>query len=260
VTNDTEDSPVDRAVGWLTGGKQLKKLNKRIEQLEKDNSVLKEQRDTARKQRDKAREQRDKADPRFAAMEAAQDRHLEQPKRHFRIGDLIEAFFTEQKLTSGRVLEIGGRDNPYRERFSNYDYLNLDLSETGPGVLLGDITGCPQIEDASFDAIISVDVFEHINRPWLATKEIGRLLKPGGLTYHSTLFSWRYHPCPIDYWRFTPDALRFLFEDLEHVDSGFDDLERRRDIFGKGGNKLTPDAFGGWRENWRVFYAGKKPA
>ncbi len=242
------------------------KLEERIAQLEEGTAVLRKQRDTARVQRDEARAQRDvrESDRRRLreeqkARNEAETRHRANPKRHDRIGDLIEGFFREQGLASGAVLEIGGRDNPYRERFSQYAYTNLDLGETGPNVLIGDITDCPHIDDASFDAIISVDVFEHINRPWLAAKEIGRLLKPGGLCYHSTLFSWRYHPCPIDYWRFTPEALRFLFADLEHIDSGFDDLERRRNIMGRDSTKLTPDAFGGWRENWRLHHAGKKP-
>jgi len=235
---------------------------------------LKHQRDDARQQRDGARDQRMRAREharwleakreellsRRAARVAVQDRHLALPKRHFRIGDSIEAFFGEEGLESGRILEVGGKDYPYRERFSGFDYTHLDIEKTAEDVLVGDITGCPHIPDASFDAIISVDVFEHIDRPWLAAEEIMRLLKPGGLTYHSTIFSWRYHPVPIDFWRFTPDALRFLFDALEHVDSGFDDLERRRNIFGMGSSRIEPDAFGGWRENWRVFYAGRKPA
>ncbi len=195
----------------------------------------------------------------FAALSRAATRHERHPVRHTRVGNEIEKFFAESGLRGGKILEIGGRGNPYRERFSQFDYTNLDIEETGEGVVLGDITDCPHLPDGSYDAIISVDVFEHINRPWLASREICRLLKPGGVTYHSTLFSWRYHPCPIDYWRFSPDALRFLFSDIDHVASGFDDLERRRNIRGTGGTKIKSDAFGGWRENWRVYYCGRKP-
>lgn len=179
--------------------------------------------------------------------------------RHERIGAHLTRLCADAGVTGGRVLEIGGRENPHREEFPGFEYLNLDLTETGPGVLLGDITNCPEIPSGSFDVIISVDVFEHVKEPWKAAAEITRLLRPGGFTYHSTLFSWRYHPCPADYWRYTPDALMFLFRDLELVRCDFDAVERRRNLLGKGRFRLTPDELGGWRENWRVFYAGVKP-
>lgn len=106
--------------------------------------------------------------------------------------------------------------------------------------------------------ILSVDVFEHLTRPWLAAEEITRLLAPGGLAYTSTLFSWRYHPCPVDFWRYTPDALAFLFQGLDEIDSGFDLTERRRDFRKKAKADPIPlDEFGGWRENVRVYWAGR---
>ena len=107
--------------------------------------------------------------------------------------------------------------------------------------------------------MLSVDVFEHIDRPWLAGEEIVRILRPGGLVYTSTLFSWRYHPCPIDYWRYTPEALESLMRGTDTLDLGFDTTERRRDVRKKAAEDPMPyDALGGWRENVRVFHAGVK--
>ncbi|MCD5350221.1 class I SAM-dependent methyltransferase [Kineosporia mesophila] len=180
------------------------------------------------------------------------------PHRTERIGQHIKTMLGKSGVKGGRILEIGGRANPYKDWFPGFEYSCLDLEITEPGVIQGDITNCPEIESGSFDAIISVDVFEHIREPWLAAPEIVRLLRPGGFTYHSTLFSWRYHPTPVDYWRFTPEAMTFLFKDLRMMQSQFDTVERRRSLLGKGKHKLDSDAFGGWRENWRVFYAGVK--
>lgn len=201
-------------------------------------------------------------DPRLLRLTAQDElgKHYEQfPVRTLRIGEHIKGLLAEAGVTEGRILEIGGRSNPYSDFFPGFEYVCLDLTETGPGVLLGDITNCPEIESESFDVILSVDVFEHIQEPWLAAPEIVRLLRPGGFTYHSTLFSWRYHPCPVDFWRYTPDALNFLFRDLDRLAGDFDTTERRRNMIGRDDNRVTPDAFGGWRENWRVFYAGTKP-
>ncbi|SHL51449.1 Methyltransferase domain-containing protein [Roseovarius litoreus] len=185
------------------------------------------------------------------------------PPRWDRVREMTRAALTQAGLAGGRMLEIGGRHNPRNADFPEFEYQALDL-EGAPGakidVMAGDITQCPHIPDASYDFIFSFDVFEHIDKPWLAASEITRLLRPGGVTVHSTLFSWRYHPCPIDYWRYTAEGLKSLFGDLDCLCSEFDATERRRDIRGQGGNAVTPDAFGGWRENIRVNYAGQKPA
>jgi SAM-dependent methyltransferase len=195
----------------------------------------------------------------LTAQNACANDYRRFPDRNERIAAQMAAALARAGVREGRMLEVGARGNEHAAAFPGFDYVNLDLEQTGPGVLRGDITRCPQIPSASFDAIVSVDLLEHVREPWLAAVEITRLLRPGGVTYHSTLFSWRYHPCPVDYWRFTPDALRFLFSDLRCLDAGFDTVERRRDLVGRGRYRLTPDAFGGWRENWRVHYAGVRP-
>ncbi|MGR3607285.1 MAG: class I SAM-dependent methyltransferase [Sulfitobacter sp.] len=183
-----------------------------------------------------------------------------------RVATVAMTALQQAGLNSGRMLEIGGRLNPRNKNFPEFDYTALDLAEAPRAsgqkqveVTLGNITDCPHIGDASFDFIFSLDVFEHIDRPWLAAKEIQRLLKPGGVTVHSTLFSWRYHPCPIDYWRYSAEGLKSLFDGLECLHADFDFTERRRDLRGRDGNMIECDALGGWRENVRVHYAGRKP-
>ena len=197
-------------------------------------------------------------DPDVEARDRLERYHEGFPERATRIGQHIQTMLGNSGVNGGRILEVGGRSNPYREWFPDFEYVGLDLEGDGATVLQGDITNCPQLASGSFDAVISVDVLEHVREPWLAAPEIIRLLRPGGFTYHSTLFSWRYQPSPVDYWRFTPDALMFLFKDLRVMRSEFDTVERRRNLIGKGRHRIDPDAFGGWRENWRVFYAGVK--
>ncbi|RYJ04256.1 MAG: class I SAM-dependent methyltransferase, partial [Actinomycetales bacterium] len=183
------------------------------------------------------------------------------PVRDDRINEHLSLVLDKAGITGGQVLEIGGRGYPRGKVFGDaFTYRNLDLVETGEGTIVGDITGCPEIADETFDVVLSVDVFEHIDRPWLAGEEMVRILKPGGLVYTSTLFSWRYHPCPIDFWRYTPEALAFLMQGTESIDQGFDLTERRRDVRKKAAeDPMGIDALGGWRENVRVFHAGVKP-
>jgi len=91
-----------------------------------------------------------------------------------------------------------------------------------------------------------------------------RILKPNGFIFVTTLFSWRYHTSPIDFWRFTPHCLAYLFEGLECVEANWNISNRRGldedGIQGKGdANDVVPeDNMGAWRENWRVYYVGRK--
>jgi SAM-dependent methyltransferase len=206
---------------------------------------------------------RRQSDPeaRVSELDALENEWRSSLVRDARINVHLCSLLERAQLTGGKVLEIGGRAHPRGHVFAEtFDYVNLDLTP-GENTVVGDITDCPQLADASYDVILSVDVFEHIDKPWLAAAEMQRILAPGGLVYTSTLFSWRYHPCPIDYWRYTPEALESLFDGLITLDKGFDLTERRRDVRKKAkDDPMAVDALGGWRENVRVFHGGLKPA
>jgi SAM-dependent methyltransferase len=197
---------------------------------------------------------------RLSELEEAEAAYRARPPRDDRISDHIKQYVERAGPKEGRVLEVGARNAERSKLFdeSRYTYETMDL-DPRHGDVVGDITGCPDIPSESFDVIITVDVFEHLREPWAAASEITRLLRPGGLSYTSTLFSWRYHPCPVDYWRFSPACLEYLFRDLRTIECDFDVTERRRDIRKKSRDDPMPlDVFGGWRENVRVHHVGVK--
>jgi SAM-dependent methyltransferase len=61
-----------------------------------------------------------------------------------------------------------------------------------------------------FDVVICEQVLEHVPEPWVATRALAGLCRPGGHVVVSTPFLLRLHPNPIDNWRFTPSGLREL--------------------------------------------------
>ena len=203
-----------------------------------------------------------------ARLVAERTRDNHQPIKKYQM-DLICGILNDHGIKSGNVAEIGGSGNAFMpDALPGFDYkfLSLFAEPKLPHVIQADITNCDHIPDQSFDVILSFSVLEHVDRPWLAAKHITRLLKPGGITFHAMPFSYFYHEAPIDYWRCTPQCLAFLFSELEPLVQEFYGANRRRNNFGSrfnpvdgcGGPQFAPDAFGGWRENWHTFYAGRK--
>jgi len=80
------------------------------------------------------------------------------------------------------------------------------------------ILGLNAFEDASFDFVLSDQVREHVEgNPQLAFDESLRVLKKGGIAVHTTCFVNPVHGAPSDFWRFTPEALRYLSRDFSEI-------------------------------------------
>src|SRR5438874_7585094 len=63
----------------------------------------------------------------------------------------------------------------------------------------------------SIDVIYSGATYEHIKYPWLASHELLKSLKIGGLIYIMTVHTFPLHGFPSDYYRFSRAALENLF-------------------------------------------------
>lgn len=69
--------------------------------------------------------------------------------------------------------------------------------------------------DNEFDAFIAVSVWEHLRKPWIAAAEAARVVKPGGIIYIATHFTFPVHGYPSDYCRWTDEGLKSLFDEPE---------------------------------------------
>jgi SAM-dependent methyltransferase len=76
---------------------------------------------------------------------------------------------------------------------------------------------CKEILTEKFDLIIAEQVFEHLRHPWIAARNVYRMLRNGGYFLITTPFLIRIHSEPIDLWRWTPEGLKAFLED-----AGFD--------------------------------------
>lgn len=164
-------------------------------------------------------------------------------------------------------LDVGGGDGERQDLRSGFNYWLMDIApgDDADKVIVHDITKVLPIESASVDVVYSNQVMEHLKDPFSAAREMARVLQPGGLCLVSTVFSYRYHPYPEDFWRFSHKGLQYLFSDMAglNVKKARYDLTHRRDDrrgdFAGGVDSVPVDWLGGFRENWMVYLVGKKP-
>ena len=73
-----------------------------------------------------------------------------------------------------------------------------------------------------FDKIICIAILEHVYDPFKAVENLKKILKPGGTIYGYVPYLYSYHaPKDLkfqDYFRFSKDALAYLFRDFKNVE------------------------------------------
>ncbi len=125
--------------------------------------------------------------------------------------------FVEKYCNGLWTLDFGGGVYTFEDLFERYCTINFDLDQKPR--IAGDLEGLP-IKDDSVEAGICVDVLEHVQRPYLAVKEIHRVLKPGAPIWFHVPFVFNVHAYPSDYFRYSHHGLRQILED-----AGFRDIE-----------------------------------
>lgn len=135
------------------------------------------------------------------------------PKHLHKTRDVV-AFALQ--FTRGDVLDLGAGTAKYRGMIQEHaaSYKTFDMISGDHIDVVGDILNTG-FADGSFDTIFCTQVFEHIPKPWLAVGEIKRLLRPGGVVIVTAPFMQPYHADPHDYFRYTPNGLRSLFDSGE---------------------------------------------
>lgn len=114
------------------------------------------------------------------------------------------------------VLDAGAGNCRYQPLFPGRHYIGTDFCRV-PGKqyagasLVTDLCKI-SLRDNSVDAIINIQVLEHVPDPQLMLCEFQRVLRPGGKLYLTCPQGWGVHDKPYDYFRFTNYALTMLFE------------------------------------------------
>ena len=70
-------------------------------------------------------------------------------------------------------------------------------------------------KDGVFDAVVSFNTFEHLQNPFIAAKEILRVLKPGGKVVIHTAFLQPLHEQPAHYYNATKYGILNWFSEFD---------------------------------------------
>jgi SAM-dependent methyltransferase len=119
-------------------------------------------------------------------------------------------------MKDGDILNIGSG----QERFHHHQNVtNLDITPHNNSDIIAD-SHCLPFKDNCFDFVYSNSVFEHLKKPFVVAKEINRILRKGGMMWCDAPLIYPVHGVPYDYFRYTPDGLKSLFNDMECVEIG----------------------------------------
>lgn len=136
------------------------------------------------------------------------------------------------------ILDAGGGPGFWEKRkglqrpksFDQIKSLRLDINPNKNPDILADIHNLRSIRSNTFDGIICTEVLEHAYNPFIAVKELRRILKPKGKIFFSAPFMYPYHhwapkePYPglekvDDYYRYTEMGWKHLLKDFKKVET-----------------------------------------
>ena len=120
-----------------------------------------------------------------------------------------------KQYAGGKLIDIGCGDMPYKyllkPRVTEYD--TLDIERRAEGVkFMGSILDMHMIASEVYDTALCIEVLEHVPNPFLAAKEVNRILRKGGFFILSAPHLSRLHEEPHDYFRYTPYGIKAILE------------------------------------------------
>jgi hypothetical protein len=147
---------------------------------------------------------------------------------HHHMGDLnqLDWIRRHRELVHGPILEIGSRHyakesaNDFRRLFPEKEFIGADMSAGENVDVVVDFTApSPVIAEAlkgrRFRTIICLSVLEHVRDIFSFSRNLSDNVEPGGILFLSVPFAWRFHGYPSDYWRFSPEAVTYLFPSFD---------------------------------------------
>lgn len=128
-----------------------------------------------------------------------------------------------------KILDIGSFDRSGEYNYGNilnekkWTYHGLDLKKgKNVDIVVENPYDWREIEDETYDVVISGQAFEHIEFFWLTLEQIDRILKPGGFVCIIAPSAGPVHRNPYDCYRFGEDGMKAMAEyiNLRVIETG----------------------------------------
>jgi len=122
----------------------------------------------------------------------------------------------------GRILDVGGSTKSgYHDRIQgDHEIVTANIDAQYGADLIFDAEQEWPIESKSFDAVLFINVLEHLYHYQTAVKEARRILKDGGRVVVMVPFLFNVHGSPGDHFRYTKSTLMRVFSE-----AGFTHIE-----------------------------------
>jgi hypothetical protein len=128
------------------------------------------------------------------------------------------------------LLDVGGRDRSkvdYTQYFPNLACTVIDIHPGQNVDVVGDAHHMSDVlRHESFDAVMSVSVFEHLAMPWKAVLEMNHVMRRGALGMIHTHQTIGMHELPWDFFRFSSSTWDALLNER----TGFRVIDRAMDL------------------------------
>jgi SAM-dependent methyltransferase len=113
------------------------------------------------------------------------------------------------------ILDVGAGRGDFANLFEGRNYLALDVYPYPEVDVVCDLTQVNPFRPESFDAILLMNVMEHVYDTRALLESLAKILKPGGVILVAIPFMVKIHQAPIDYVRYTHYALQRLGQEVD---------------------------------------------
>ena len=126
------------------------------------------------------------------------------------------------------ILDVGAGHGDFADIFEGKNYYSLDIVPYAEVDLVCDLGQTIPFRPGTFDAVILMNVLEHVYENRGLVQNIAKILKPGGKLIITVPFLLKVHQAPFDFSRYTPFYLEKLAQEagfkVEKLDGYYDTL------------------------------------